>query len=228
VIRIPFTRPFPTGAELDYIRAAIAALKFSGGRHLYHAVPRPTRTVAWCSEGAPDHVLHPRAGDGCATPGYRDLKTRSWFPKRFCFYGSDFVDRATHSTLRLRLRCSHGSVSRPCRTTTAHRAVATERMRQCVLFYSRSMRVFNPDGGTTVRFTGLGLPGMGSTIHLQPTLPALSEVQAAPPRFQISICQRELLAGIANAYVTAAVIITPHSIPIKNMRMIFLLLTILL
>jgi dTDP-4-amino-4,6-dideoxygalactose transaminase len=30
VIRIPFNRPFATGAELDYIRAAIAASKFSG------------------------------------------------------------------------------------------------------------------------------------------------------------------------------------------------------
>jgi dTDP-4-amino-4,6-dideoxygalactose transaminase len=30
VIRIPFNRPFATGAELDYIRAAIAAPKFSG------------------------------------------------------------------------------------------------------------------------------------------------------------------------------------------------------
>jgi dTDP-4-amino-4,6-dideoxygalactose transaminase len=30
VIRIPFNRPFATGDELDYIRAAIAAPKFSG------------------------------------------------------------------------------------------------------------------------------------------------------------------------------------------------------
>jgi dTDP-4-amino-4,6-dideoxygalactose transaminase len=30
VIRIPFNRPFATGAELDYVRAAIAAPKFSG------------------------------------------------------------------------------------------------------------------------------------------------------------------------------------------------------
>jgi len=30
VIRIPFNRPFATGDELDYLRAAIAAPKFSG------------------------------------------------------------------------------------------------------------------------------------------------------------------------------------------------------
>ena len=30
MIRIPFNRPFATGDELDYIRAAIAAPKFSG------------------------------------------------------------------------------------------------------------------------------------------------------------------------------------------------------
>jgi len=30
VIRIPFNRPFATGDELDYVRAAIAAPKFSG------------------------------------------------------------------------------------------------------------------------------------------------------------------------------------------------------
>jgi dTDP-4-amino-4,6-dideoxygalactose transaminase len=30
VIRIPFNRPFATGDELDYIRAAIATPKFSG------------------------------------------------------------------------------------------------------------------------------------------------------------------------------------------------------
>src|SRR5206468_10043224 len=38
------------------------------------------------------------------------------------------------SSVLFRLRCSHGSVSRPHRITTAHRAVATERTRQRVLF----------------------------------------------------------------------------------------------
>ena len=56
----------------------------------------------------------------------------------------------------------------------------------------------------------------------------MSKVQAPPPRFQISHRQWSLLAGIANTYVNADVIITPHSTPARNRRLIFLLLTLLL
>jgi hypothetical protein len=53
----------------------------------------------------------------------------------------------------------------------------------------------------------------------------LSKVQAPPPRFQISIRQWSLLAGIASPNATAAVIITPHSTPIRNMRLILFLMS---
>src|SRR5882724_9075077 len=89
------------------------------------------------------------------------------------------------------------------------------------LIYSCSVRTFTWVDGTITGFLP-GVSGIGSTIHIQPEWPFLSTVQAAPPRFQISIRQESLLAGIANTTVTAAVIITPHSIPMRNRRIIFL------
>jgi hypothetical protein len=70
------------------------------------------------------------------------------------------------------------------------------------------------------RFFG-GASGTGLTVHIQLMLPFLSKHQAPPPRFQISIRQWKVLAGIANTNVNAAVIITPHSTPIRNMRLMF-------
>ena len=54
----------------------------------------------------------------------------------------------------------------------------------------------------------------------------MSMVQAPPPRFQISQRQWSLLAGIANTNVNTVVVITPHSTPLRNKRLIFLFPTI--
>src|SRR5215469_949526 len=71
-----------------------------------------------------------------------------------------------------------------------------------------------------------GVSCSGSAIHFQLRWPFLSNVQAPPPRCQISHRQWSLLAGIANKYVNAAVIITPNNVPVRNMRLIFLFPTI--
>ena len=138
-------------------------------------------------------------------------------------------------------------MSRPlgvCRLT-AHRAVATEgnarafqisRARICrshgavrrrdllatgkpTAHYSRLGVTSFLDAGTTMAFfTGRTLE-TGSTVHIQPRWPFLSKYQVPPPRFTISTRQWSLFAGIATKNVSAAAIVTPQSIPIRNMRM---------
>jgi hypothetical protein len=64
--------------------------------------------------------------------------------------------------------------------------------------------------------------GNRPTVQAQLMWPFLSKVQAPPPRFQISIRQWSLLAGIAKTNVTAAAIITPHNTPVRNSALILL------
>ena len=81
--------------------------------------------------------------------------------------------------------------------------------------YNCSRERFSSRAGTITRFC-LGVSGIGLTVHIQLMWPLLSEVQAPPPRFQISIRQWSLLAGIAKINVIAAAMITPQSTPIRN------------
>jgi len=67
-----------------------------------------------------------------------------------------------------------------------HRLAAARRF--TCLSYSCSVRTPTLVVGTTARFAR-GVSEIGSTIHIQPKWPFLSYVQAAPPRFQISIRQ---------------------------------------
>ena len=93
------------------------------------------------------------------------------------------------------------------------------------LIYSCSVRTAVGDDGTVTGFFS-GASESGSTIHFQPVWPFLSMVQAPPPRLQISHRQWSLLAGMAKTNVKTAVIITPHSAPLRNKRLIFLFPTL--
>jgi len=93
-----------------------------------------------------------------------------------------------------------------------------EALRMLLRFiYNDSLWMFVCDEGITARFF-LGMSAIGPTVQVQPKWPFLSTVQAAPPRFQISIRQWSLLAGIVKASVTAAAMITPHRFPMRNVR----------
>src|SRR5262245_2165715 len=69
----------------------------------------------------------------------------------------------------------------------ATNAPVTEKPRPLVrLNYSRSPRSSTWDERTITRFL-LGTSGIGLTVQVQLRCPFLSKIQAAPPRFQISI-----------------------------------------
>ena len=61
---IDFNRPVMVGKENEYMAQAIAAAKFSGDGPFTRKAQRPARAAARRPQGAADHFLHPRAGDG--------------------------------------------------------------------------------------------------------------------------------------------------------------------
>src|SRR5204863_9774671 len=68
-------------------------------------------------------------------------------------------------------------------------ALVLEALRMLLRFiYNASLWMFVCDEGITARFF-LGMSAIGPTVQVQPKWPFLSTVQAAPPRFQISIRQ---------------------------------------